>query len=143
MVQLEHKTEKDRTNMANLISSFSINASVYQLVSETLTELRYSSMNDLIRMIISITANKKLVTDFYHEEANRQLEVYRYISKMMGEDDSHATLRIRVSPDQKQYLTDENLLAGLMFLNIVDTDPTNVFHLTDSEITNIISSHTF
>lgn len=128
--------------MANLISSFSINASVYQLVSETLTELQYSSMNDLVRMIISITANKKLVTDFYHEEAIRQLEVYRYINKMMGGDDSRATLRIRVSPDQKQYLTDENLLAGLMFLNIVDTDPTNVFHLTEAEITNIISSHT-
>lgn len=129
--------------MANLISSFSINASVYQLVSETLTELQYSSMNDLVRMIISITANKKLVTDFYHEEAIRQLEVYRYINKMMGGDESRATLRIRVSPDQKQYLTDENLLAGLMFLNIVDTDPTNVFHLTETEITNIISSHTF
>lgn len=128
--------------MANLISSFSINASVYQLVSETLTELQYSSMNDLVRMIISITANKKLVTDFYHEEAIRQLEVYRYINKMMGGDESRATLRIRVSPDQKQYLTDENLLAGLMFLNIIDTDPTNVFHLTETEITNIISSHT-
>lgn len=127
--------------MASPISSISIGAPVFQLISETSDELHYSSLNELIKIILSLAANDKIINQFYLDEAKQQLEVYAHLSKMMNVSEPKAIIHIRINPELKPFTTDQYLLASLMFLNVVDTEPTSVFHLTEDEINNLIQSH--
>lgn len=127
--------------MASPISAISIGAPVFQLITETSDELQYSSLNELIKFILSLASNKKLINKFYLNEAKQQLEVYEHLSKMMDKSEPKAIVHIRINPDLKSYTTDQYLLASLMFLNVVDTTPTSVFHLSEDEINQLIQSH--
>lgn len=127
--------------MATPISSLTIGASVFQLISDTSDELRYASINELIKFIISVAANNKLITPFYLEEARNQLKVYAHLNKMMNISEPNANIHIRIDPALRPFTSDEYLLASLMFLNVVSTEPSSVYHLTDNEINNLIKSH--
>lgn len=127
--------------MASPISSISIGAPVFQLITETSNELRYSSLNELIKLLLSLSSNDRIISDFYLDEAKQQLAVYDHLGKMTNVSEPKAIVHIRINPELKQYANDIHLLAGLMFLNVVSTEPADVFHLTEDELNHLIKSH--
>ena len=127
--------------MASPISALSIGAPVFQLITKTSDELQYSSQNELIKLLLSLATNKTIIDEFYLDGAKQQLDVYTHLSKMMNISEPKAIIHIRIKPELKSYATDQYLLASLMFLNVVDTEPTSVFHLSEDEINHLIKSH--
>lgn len=126
--------------MAFPISAVTISAPVYQILSHTLDELKYTSLNDLVKFVLSLSTNKSLVDDQYVTEAKRQLKIFKKIEKLADIVEPKTVIHLRLKPQLKKHATDVYLLAGLMFLNVVEIDPTNIYHLTNREIQLILST---
>lgn len=127
--------------MVTPISTIPISMTVYQLLTHASNELKYSSVNELLKLTLSLSANKKLINTFYLEEAENQLKVYRYLNRMMGVVEENKVVHIRLAPELKQYASNTRILASLLFLNVVSTEPSAVYHLTEEEINKIMSTN--
>lgn len=126
--------------MAYPISSITISASIYHLLVQTKDELKYTSLNDVIKFVLTLSANNSIIDKQYLKEAKIQLKIFKKIEQLAEINEPNTVVHLRLQPTLKKHASDEYILAGLLFLNIIEINPTNIYHLTESEIQLILSA---
>jgi hypothetical protein len=127
--------------MAFPITTISMSAVTYQLMSNTANELHYTSFNDLLKFMLTLASNDQFIDESYLTDAKNQMASYHYISKMIGLKNQKISVHVRIDPALKPLGDDTHLLAALLFLNVTDFEPTAVFNLTEDEINHMMKSH--
>lgn len=126
--------------MAYPISSITISAAIYQLLVQTKDELKYTSLNDLIKFVLTLSTNKSIVDNQYLKESRIQLKTFKKIERLAVINEPNTVVHLRLQPVLKKHATDEYILAGLLFLNVIDITPTTIYHLTEKDIQMLLSA---